>query len=909
MKKKLCMVLFIACLMTSLIVSCHHDADKIQFGALSIKVEEAVPRTVEPLEIDLTSAYYRVSGVHSSYAASQNDIYRFETDITDSATIDQLIVGQWSFVVEGFNSDGIKIMESEAQTVIIVANQVSEETFVLSYLTTGTGTLSLTIQIPSSLNIVASIDLTVGENDVVSLTDSTTEGSNKFFRYEETFNVGDYALNLVFRNSEGMQVGFSQTDRVHIYANLTSAKVWTNPGVAEIPTFSVSDTTVPEGTLLTLSTTTAGASIYYTLDGTTPSARSTKYCEQITLDRNMTVKALAVHPSMFNSDIASRAFSVKVNEPHSNLPEASYQEFKSVALATSTPGASIYYTIDSSTPSRTNGTLYSGDISVEYSQVIKAVAVKDGLEDSDVISFSYSIKVPSPQFSCEGSIEEGDTVSITCEMAGSEIRYTIDGSTPTSNSALYTGPIAINSNQEIKAIAFKAGCDCSEVATASFFVPVNPVSFSVESGIYSDTQNITLSSETDNAVIFYTTDGSTPSTESTRYTGPVSIDRTLTLKAIATKTGQNDSNVESATYEIKVATPTFSVSPGSFDEVQNISLSCATTGVSYYFTEDGKTPTTSSILYSGSIEIPTTRTIKAIAVRSGCTSSEVLSGQFVINTGSSSINVVNPTHYSLSIEMPTGWAEFVPVVRGVCDNLSAVFSPVCDTATYKWYVDGEFVAKAADGNTLKLGTLEPNNVFLFEGLHLISVEATAEGKTYEKSIYVSVSDNATVGESGPNGYGVGARGPSGGYIFYDCDEDDTEADPDGADNLTSSVCGWRYLEAAPEDYNIPATDDAVRSIAGGRTAYAFGLYNPSRTYSDNYYMYPNGTSSYNSSNCTRTEVVTTQNFSLLSCKIAQQQIRHTTGILSIMLRMSVINTRWKLVDESWMTGSFLPRMN
>ncbi|MCQ2411648.1 MAG: DUF1566 domain-containing protein [Sphaerochaetaceae bacterium] len=54
-------------------------------------------------------------------------------------------------------------------------------------------------------------------------------------------------------------------------------------------------------------------------------------------------------------------------------------------------------------------------------------------------------------------------------------------------------------------------------------------------------------------------------------------------------------------------------------------------------------------------------------------------------------------------------------------------------------------------------------------------------------------------------YAIGAAGPAGGIIFYDCDADNTDADPDGADNLKSDVCGWRYLEAAPE--NITANGE------------------------------------------------------------------------------------------------------
>lgn len=45
-------------------------------------------------------------------------------------------------------------------------------------------------------------------------------------------------------------------------------------------------------------------------------------------------------------------------------------------------------------------------------------------------------------------------------------------------------------------------------------------------------------------------------------------------------------------------------------------------------------------------------------------------------------------------------------------------------------------------------------------------------------------------------YEVGYTGPTGGIIFYDCDADNTEDDPDGPDNLISSECGWRYIEAS-----------------------------------------------------------------------------------------------------------------
>ncbi len=75
------------------------------------------------------------------------------------------------------------------------------------------------------------------------------------------------------------------------------------------------------------------------------------------------------------------------------------------------------------------------------------------------------------------------------------------------------------------------------------------------------------------------------------------------------------------------------------------------------------------------------------------------------------------------------------------------------------------------------------------------------------------------------------KGPAGGYVFYDCDADNTDTDPDGADNLKSSVCGWRFLEVAPSDISgkyrfgyyretpssEPSISDTRSSIGSGKS--------------------------------------------------------------------------------------------
>src|SRR5205085_3765058 len=114
-----------------------------------------------------------------------------------------------------------------------------------------------------------------------------------------------------------------------------------------------------------------------------------------------------------------------------------------------------------------------------------------------------------------------------------------DGSTPTTSSTQYTGPISVTSTRTVKAIATASGYTPSAVASAAYTIQVpaaTPV-LSPAGGTYSSSVSVTITDDTPCATIYYTTDGSTPTTASTSYTGPISVTSTQTIKAIATAPG------------------------------------------------------------------------------------------------------------------------------------------------------------------------------------------------------------------------------------------------------------------------------------------------------------------------------------------------------------------------------------
>ncbi len=81
--------------------------------------------------------------------------------------------------------------------------------------------------------------------------------------------------------------------------------------------------------------------------------------------------------------------------------------------------------------------------------------------------------------------------------------------------------------------------------------------FSIESGAVNSGTSVTISCATEEAKIYYTTDGNDPTASSTEYTEAISVTEAVTIKAIAVKDGMNDSAVASASYTIY--TPKYSV--------------------------------------------------------------------------------------------------------------------------------------------------------------------------------------------------------------------------------------------------------------------------------------------------------------------------------------------------------------
>lgn len=163
------------------------------------------------------------------------------------------------------------------------------------------------------------------------------------------------------------------------------------------------------------------------------------YDKTVLTEQTFTVNGTVTLPDTIDANGKSLKVTIKitvdaapyVEKVSANPVAGSYTENQNVTLSTSTEGAEIYYTTDGSTPDKTNGTKYTGAISVtgtegkDVTTVIKAVAVKDGMQDSEVQIFEYKISIPDTAVApgittqpTDATVVEGNKATFTVVATG-----------------------------------------------------------------------------------------------------------------------------------------------------------------------------------------------------------------------------------------------------------------------------------------------------------------------------------------------------------------------------------------------------------------------------------------------------------------------------------------------------------
>lgn len=242
-----------------------------------------------------------------------------------------------------------------------------------------------------------------------------------------------------------------------------------------------------------------------------------------------------------------------------------------------------------------------------------------------------------------GTYSGAINVTLTCDTVGATIYYTTNGTTPTTSSSAYSSAIPISSTKTLKVMAAKTGVTSNSIVGSRLYTIDAGVTsvpqMSPVGGTYSSDQSVTLTCADSGAVIYYTVDGSTPTTSSTQYSTPIAVAGngvSRTIKAIAVAAPKTVSGVSSQTYTISYSAssaPTFTPASGSLTTNDNITMECGTAGASIYYTTDGSNPKTSGtkILYTSSFSLAVgTYTINAYSTAAGFADSSITSGLFTV---------------------------------------------------------------------------------------------------------------------------------------------------------------------------------------------------------------------------------------------------------------------------------------
>jgi len=498
---------------------------------------------------------------------------------------------------------------------------------------------------PPGQSFTSSIAVTMSDSTPGTAIHYTTDGSTP------TAASTTYTSSITVTTSETIRAIAIASG--YLDSNITT-NTYTRITQAAMPAFSPAPGTYSGPQQVTITSSTSGATIYYTTDGTTPTTASTKYAAPVSVSTTTTLKAIATAPNLSNSAVASGVYTIQAAaaaRPSFSPAPGTYANPINLSINSTTAGATIYYTTDGTTPS-TSSNKYAGPVPINITTTVKAIATAPNLANSGVSSATYTIQngaAAAPTFNpAPGTYSSAQSVTISSTTSGASIYYTTDGSTPTTASTKYSAPVSITTTTTLKAIAVATGLANSPVTSGVYTIQTATAAaptFSPPAGTYSSAQSVTISSTTSGASIYYTTDGSAPTTSSTKYSAPVSISTTTTLQGIATAAGFTNSPVTSGIYTIQAATaarPSFSPAPGTYTNPINVSLFSTTAGATMYYTTDGTTPTTASNQYTGPFTVSTTTTVKAIATAPNFANSSVSNAPYKILAGTAATPSLSP---------------------------------------------------------------------------------------------------------------------------------------------------------------------------------------------------------------------------------------------------------------------------
>ncbi|MBF4768732.1 chitobiase/beta-hexosaminidase C-terminal domain-containing protein [Nocardioides agariphilus] len=396
---------------------------------------------------------------------------------------------------------------------------------------------------------------------------------------------------------------------------------------------------------------------YYTTDGSTPTTASTRYTGPFALAGTATVRFFSVDLAGNAEAVKSQVVQVDGTAPSTSVgcdglacSSAWYRAAVTVTLPSSdgSGGSGVeatYYTTDGSTPTSASNR-YTGGFTLTQTRTVKFFSVDVAGNPEAVRSQLVQIDsaAPTTTIACNAAACATTTygaglqitLSATDSSGGSGVSatyYTTNGTAPTTSSTRYTGAFTLSQTSTVRYFsvdqAGNAETSRSQTVTVDATAPTSSItcnSTTCSTGWYRSSVTIALSASdgtggTGVEGIYYTTDGTTPTTSSTRYTGSFSITATRTVNYFAVDNRGNAEAVKTQVVQIDGTAPITSITcnGGSCSTAYPLSVTVALTssdgtggsGISsIHYTTNGTTPTLSSPTYTGPFTVSSSVTVR-----------------------------------------------------------------------------------------------------------------------------------------------------------------------------------------------------------------------------------------------------------------------------------------------------------
>lgn len=295
-----------------------------------------------------------------------------------------------------------------------------------------------------------------------------------------------------------------------------------------------------------LKTSTSGATIYYTTDGSTPTTSSKKYTGLIKITKTTKIRAIAVKGGN-KSAVMQKTVRVgtMLGDTTGNgaISETDYTRLKNYIA-----GSTSYICTDNADVDG-SGKVNKTDLNL----------IRDYLDgDIDEFPAEDAVKTLSKPTITVYKVYGGKKFKIESEE-DANIYYTTNGKEPTRNSTRYTGTFIVDKDTTVKAVAYDDGA-YSEVKTRSITVDQcdDPYSDKDTGKEYEDSVKVKLYCGTSGARIYYTTDGTDPVKYGKTYSGQLELTENTTLKFYANAKGYSNSQVKTLNYKVKSSSYTIS---------------------------------------------------------------------------------------------------------------------------------------------------------------------------------------------------------------------------------------------------------------------------------------------------------------------------------------------------------------